>query len=125
MKHKRNRRQKSGRSRVNLRNERKFILELEAFPLKPEGSRWKHKEKHLIRGLVLDLLPTLIYRFRKDGRSQYRCILLYDHYLALLNGLRLVDKKVPFQRSPYIQHRINRFYKAQGFWAEGLENLLI
>jgi len=110
MKYKRNKRFKKTRDRVILRDERKYLLQLESNPYTLKDGKWTHKDKRFIRDLVFVKLPLLAYRLRGDSLSQLRVILLYEHYLTFLNSFRKIHgtKDVPW--NTYLNHRLNRIY---------------
>ena len=125
MKHRRQKRLKSGRQRVILRNDRKFLLQLESNPFVSIDSKWVYKERRCIQDLVFNILPTLAYRLRCDDVDLLRVVLLYDHYWTVLNTLRGIRGKCEIHMNTYIRRITNRLYRGGDEGMVGTLNLLI
>jgi hypothetical protein len=110
MKNRRQKRLKSCRKRVLLREDRKFLLQLESNPFSSIDDRWIHKERRCLQDLVLNLLPYLAYRLRSDSYDLLRVILLYDHYWTVLNALRIIRGKSGYHKNRYLENIANRLY---------------
>lgn len=113
MKYKRNKRFNNRRERVLLREDRKFLNQLESNPFTSEDDKWTYKDRRCVQRLVFELLPYLAYRLRHDSVNQLRVILLYDHYLTVLNTLRTLRKLSGVHWNSYLSHRVNRL-KCEG-----------
>lgn len=125
MKYKRQKRLRGCRRRVILREDRKFLLHLESNPLTSVDGEWVRKERRCLQDLLFNLLPYLAYRLRSDKNDLLRVILLYDHYLTVLNTLRTLRGKCIFDTNHYIRGITNRLYLVDDEGTVAMLNLLV